>query len=144
MIRIPFISVCKKELDLSFSSEVVDISGKNVHVSGINVTYGNGEVCFQGDGAIVVPRFANAEIGKRLYISLRFKPTEELIGNEMQAVVYNGDCGMDPSVVVAAKKDKILYKLRNKSNSTRTLEITLPMKVKYKTKLNDSHTFRPM
>lgn len=121
--------VCTKELDLSFSPEVVDVSGKNVHVSGINVTYDNGAVCFHGDGAVVVPRFANAEIGKRLDIDLRFKATEELIGNDLQAVVYNGDCGMDPSIVVGLAKDKVVFKLRNKSNRTSSLTAKLPVKL---------------
>ena len=121
--------MCKKELDLSFSPEVVDTSGKNIHVNGINVTYSNGAVCFHGESAVVVPRFANAEIGKTLDIHLRFKSTENLKGNELHAVVYNGDCGMDPSVVVAIAKDKIVFTLRNKSNKTRSTSVNFPIKV---------------
>lgn len=86
-------------------------------------------MCFHGDGAVVVPRFANAEIGKTLDISLRFKSSDKLIGNELQAVVYNGDCGMDPSIVVAIAKDKIVYTLRNKDNRTISLSIDMPVKV---------------
>lgn len=119
---------CKDELDLTFNGTVLDVSGRKVHVADVNVTYSDQTACFHGDGAIVVPRFANADIGKNLDIHLRFRSSGSL-GTDLQAIVYNGDCGMEPSIVIAVNKDKIIFALGNKNNSTTTETIYLPVTV---------------
>ena len=94
--------MCKKELDLDFQSGVKDSSGNSVHVEAFNVTISKGIACFYGDGALVVPRFANVDIGKNIEIQVRYLLHKPYSRHERrQALVYNGDCDFTSTMVVS-------------------------------------------
>ena len=106
--------MCKKELDLDFQAGVKDISGNNVHVEAFNVTIHNGIACFYGDGALVVPRFANVDLGKRIHINIRYflhNPYSKHKGR--QALLYNGDCDLTSTMVVAVDSDGSYFGMSN-------------------------------
>lgn len=85
--------------------------------------------CFHGDGAILIPRFSNAYIGDSLEINLKFKMDTFNSKGGLQSLLYNGDCNMDPSVVVSANRDKIMFTLRNSDGVKQNLTASLAGKV---------------
>lgn len=85
--------------------------------------------CFHGDGAILIPRFSNAYIGDALEMNIKFKLDHAKAKGGLQSLLYNGDCNMDPSVVVSANKDKIVFTLRNTDNVKQNLTASLLGKV---------------
>ncbi|KAH3884213.1 uncharacterized protein LOC127836559 [Dreissena polymorpha] len=115
------VKACRKEFEMTFDDDkLADTSGYNIHLYHENVTMATGQACFHGDGVIVIPRFSNAYLGTELEVSVTFKLASGS-GPGLRAIVYNGDCGMDPSIVIAASEKELMFLLRNESNHTITL-----------------------
>ncbi|KAL4224589.1 hypothetical protein ACF0H5_015289 [Mactra antiquata] len=118
---------CQKDLDLSFTSHIEDNSGKHVHSRGVNLTFKDNSACFNGSSAIVISRFANAIIGTNIDVRLKFKFVDT-VNNSLQAILYNGDCDMESSMLIAANKNKVEFKLRNTQNKVKSIDVHIPIK----------------
>ncbi|WAR01868.1 PIF-like protein, partial [Mya arenaria] len=117
---------CKKEVEMRFIDEKLkDNSGNNVYIYQDNVTISDGQGCFHGNSVIVISRFSNAYIGNELEIVVKFRPGY-FANKGLQAIVYNGDCGFTPSIIVATDGSDIVFKLRNEQNLTQTLAQPVP------------------
>ena len=117
-------------MDIDFTtSGISDKSGNAVHLESENVTLLTNMACFHGDGAILIPRFSNAYIGDELEMNVKFKLDGLKASGGLQSLLYNGDCNMDPSLVVSATKDKIVFTLRNTDNVKQNLAAPLSGKV---------------
>jgi hypothetical protein len=104
-----FLSVCKPELYLPFTDGFGDKSGKNVYVKPENVSVHNGAAYFNGNSRILINRFANTEFVGDLVIKFRYNEFKQ--GDyyqQLQALVTNGDCGDDPSIVIAKMPGYVL------------------------------------
>lgn len=125
-----FFSACRKEVEIDFTNAgLSDISGNAVHLTSENVTLLPNMACFHGDGAILIPRFSNAYIGDALEINLKFKLDAFQGNGGLQSLLYNGDCNMDPSVVVSANSNQLRFTLKNTDNVKQNLTAPLHGKV---------------
>ncbi|XP_052801431.1 sushi, von Willebrand factor type A, EGF and pentraxin domain-containing protein 1-like [Mya arenaria] len=101
--------VCKPEVYLPFTTGFDDRSGKNVPVYPENVTIINGEAYFNGRSRILINRYSNVEFRGDLVIKFRYKEVREGAEfQQLQALVTNGDCGDDPSIVIAKMPQFVL------------------------------------
>lgn len=101
--------VCKPELYLPFTDGFNDRSGKNVFVKPENVSIRDGAAFFNGHSRIMINRFANTEFTGDLVIKFRYNEYKNGdYFNKLQALVTNGDCGSDPSIVVAKMPGYVL------------------------------------
>ncbi|KAH3888655.1 sushi, von Willebrand factor type A, EGF and pentraxin domain-containing protein 1-like [Dreissena polymorpha] len=101
--------VCKPELYMPFTNGLDDRSGRNVYVLPENVSVSDGAAMFNGHSRILVNRFANTEFFGNLVIKFRYN--EFKTGSyyqQLQALVTNGDCGADPSIVIAKMPNFVL------------------------------------
>ncbi|XP_060587822.1 sushi, von Willebrand factor type A, EGF and pentraxin domain-containing protein 1-like [Ruditapes philippinarum] len=92
--------LCKPEIFLPFTNSFQDRSGKNVFVKPENVTIHRGAALFNGNSRIIINRFANTEFYGDLVIKFRYNEFKRgSYFNKLQALVTNGDCGSDPSIL---------------------------------------------
>ncbi|KAK3594032.1 hypothetical protein CHS0354_040790 [Potamilus streckersoni] len=104
---------CQPELDLNFNhGEATDSSRNGVHIQVHNVTFQSGAACFLGNGALVIPRFANADIGKTFIVRLKYRLSDLGETNDIQALMYNGDCGNEPTILIGANRDGNYFRLK--------------------------------
>ena len=123
--HVSLLTACKKELDIAFDSGVRDISGNGVHVEAINVTVNDGKACFNGDGALVIPRFANAEIGENLEIKVRYSLNKQFGKRKRrQALLYNGDCDFTSTMVIAVDSEEAYFGLSNDRGRFKHIAVT--------------------
>lgn len=101
--------MCKPELYLPFTNSFGDNSGKNVYILPENLTIYDGAAHFNGRSRILINRFSNTEFHGDLVIKFRYKEDKQgAYFNQLQALVTNGDCGSDPSIVVAKMPGYVL------------------------------------
>ena len=101
--------MCRPELHLPFTKGFADQSGRNVHVYQENVQIHNGSAFFDGSARIVINRFSNTEFRGDLVIKFRYNEIlEGPTANKLQALVTNGDCGSDPSIIIAKMPGYVL------------------------------------
>ncbi|KAK3591864.1 hypothetical protein CHS0354_005067 [Potamilus streckersoni] len=99
--------VCKPEVYINFNGDTNDKSGKNVHIINENVQIiwegSNGRGKFDGNSSrLIIPRFSNADFGGDLVIKMKYKEYIQSSKDKgLQAMMTNGDCGDDPSIVIA-------------------------------------------
>ncbi|XP_045174634.2 sushi, von Willebrand factor type A, EGF and pentraxin domain-containing protein 1-like [Mercenaria mercenaria] len=95
--------VCRPEIHLNFDNDdTEDHSGRNVYIINEGVRPYKGAAYFDGNSRLLVNRFSNTAFHGNFVIKLRYK--EKLEGptaNALQALVTNGDCGDDPSIIIA-------------------------------------------
>ncbi|XP_052799564.1 sushi, von Willebrand factor type A, EGF and pentraxin domain-containing protein 1-like [Mya arenaria] len=102
--------VCRPELEMDFDDKQIrDKSGKNVYVFNDGVIPWEDAAYFNGSARLLINRFSNTDFHGHLVIKLRYK--EQLTvptANSLQALVTNGDCGDDPSIIVAKMPGYVL------------------------------------
>ena len=115
-----FIADCRPELHLDFDDgTITDRSGNHLPIFSEGVIPYGGAAYFNGNARLLINRFSNMAFGGHLVIKFRYK--EDLRGStagSLQALVTNGDCGEDPSIIVAKMMGYVL--LGSKTSSTRT------------------------
>ncbi|XP_053383788.1 sushi, von Willebrand factor type A, EGF and pentraxin domain-containing protein 1-like [Mercenaria mercenaria] len=111
--------VCKPEIYLPFSNGFQDRSGKNVYIKPENVTIHRGAAYFNGNSRILINRFANTEFAGNLVIKFRYNEFRQgSYFNELQALVTNGDCGSDPSIVIAKMPGHVLLGAKARASTS--------------------------
>lgn len=102
--------VCRPELYLNFDNDAItDLSGNNLYIVNEGVKAFNGSAYFDGSSRLLINRFSNTAFHGYLVIKFRYK--EHLQGpkaNSLQALVTNGDCGDDPSIIIAKMPGYVL------------------------------------
>lgn len=99
--NIYFISACVPEVYLPFTTDFLDYSGNNVYVRVDNASLSSGAACFDGKSALAVPAFANMDYGDTFYLHVRYKQRNP--GNDLQTLVFNGDCEKRHSFMLGTK-----------------------------------------
>lgn len=61
----------------------------------------NGAACFDGSSVIAMPKFANMDFGKTVFMKIRYKQGDLKL--ETEALLYNGDCDEIPTFVIGTK-----------------------------------------
>jgi hypothetical protein len=114
--------LCKPEIFLPFTNSFQDRSGKNVFVKPENVTIHRGAALFNGNSRIMINRFANTEFYGDLVIKFRYNEFKRgSYFNKLQALVTNGDCGSDPSIIIAKMPGYVL--LGAKTDTSRSFAL---------------------
>ncbi|KAL3842731.1 hypothetical protein ACJMK2_020719 [Sinanodonta woodiana] len=109
---------CQPEIDLNFNhGDATDSSRNDVHVQVHNVTFQSGAACFHGNGALVIPRFANADIGETFVVRMKYRLSDFSETNDIQALMYNGDCGQEPTIIIGANRDGNYFRLKTTEGS---------------------------
>lgn len=94
---------------MPFTNGLDDRSGRNVYVLPENVSVSDGAAVFSGHARILVNRFANTEFFGNLVIKFRYNEFKTgAYYQQLQALVTNGDCGADPSIVIAKMPNYVL------------------------------------
>ena len=89
--------------------------------------------CFHGDGALVIPRFSNVDIGANLEIHARYSLKNKYAKHKpKQALVYNGDCDFTSSMAVAVDSEGAYFGLSNKEGTFEQVSVKNPMNYSYK------------
>lgn len=111
---------CRPELHMDFNDgQIIDKSGNHLPIYVENVIPYRGAAYFNGQARLLINRFSNTAFHGHLVIKFRYK--EDLRGasaNALQALITNGDCGEDPSIIVAKMMGYVL--LASKTGTTRT------------------------
>ncbi|KAL4224775.1 Sushi [Mactra antiquata] len=106
---IPTLNVCTPELHLPFTHGVEDVSKNKAPVTNFGVRVIDGAAYFDGNSRLIVNMFSNTDYGEHLVIKFRYQ--EPIQGNyfgDLQALVTNGDCEDDPSVIIAKMPGYVL------------------------------------
>ena len=123
--------VCRPEVHLNFDDDLLeDVSGNHLPVMMENVTPYRGAAYFNGQSKILINRFSNTDFRGNLVIKMRYK--EDLRGasaNSLQALVTNGECGEDPSVIVAKMPGYVL--LGAKTSVTKSFALPVVVSLSY-------------
>ena len=107
---------------MPFHFDTKDYSGQNVYVRNDGVTVRNGAAYFDGNSRLMIPRFTNQRFGGNLVISFRYKEVlNPYTLDQLQALVSNGDCGSDPSIIISKIPEYVI--LAAKTRTLRTLPI---------------------
>ena len=99
--------------------QVIDKSRNHLSIYTENIIPYRGAAYFNGRARMLINRFSNMAFHGHLVIKFRYK--EQLSGltsGALQALVTNGDCGEDPSIIVAKMPGYVL--LGSKTGSART------------------------
>ncbi|KAK3101605.1 hypothetical protein FSP39_004792 [Pinctada imbricata] len=106
----------------------VDISGSPREIGGTRPmtlpqfggsSLRGGVACFNGKSALAIPKYANMDLGTYFYATFKYKhdePTEKT-----QALLYNGDCNVKPSMVLGSKTDGIFFNMKTTTGEVHTL-----------------------
>ncbi|XP_033752838.1 uncharacterized protein LOC117336434 [Pecten maximus] len=113
-----FKGVCKPEVFLPFDTDFKDYSGSNTFIRTENVTLSNGAACFDGTSVISMPKFANMDFGKSVFMRIRYKQMDLKIGTE--ALLYNGDCEEVPTLVVGTKPSGNSFSVKTNTGAFQT------------------------
>ena len=102
--------MCRPEVHLNFDDDLLeDVSGNHLPVIMENVTPYRGAAYFNGQSKILINRFSNTDFHGNLVIKMRYKEDlRDASANSLQALVTNGECGEDPSVIVAKMPGYVL------------------------------------
>ena len=115
-------SVCKPALYLPFHDDHRDRSGQSVYVESHNVSIINGAAYFDGNSRLLIPRFTNQEFGGHLVIKFKYQEVLDAYSyDQIQALVSNGDCGSDPSIIISKIPEYVI--MAAKTRKLRTLAV---------------------
>ena len=98
---------------------IEDKSGNHIPIQAENVMPFRGSAYFNGQSRLLINRFSNVAFHGHLVVKMRYK--EDLRGStagSLQALVTNGDCGGDPSIIVAKMPGYVL--LGAKTSTTKS------------------------
>ncbi|XP_069103180.1 asparagine-rich protein-like [Argopecten irradians] len=91
---------CSAEVILNFDRDVQDSSGKYVWVTNKGVNVKDGKAFFDGKSELLIQRFTNDDFGYTFIVRIRYRETGSTPYTN-SALISNGDCGSDGSIVVA-------------------------------------------
>ncbi|XP_060082659.1 uncharacterized protein LOC132561956 [Ylistrum balloti] len=109
---------CKPEVFLPFDTDFKDYSGSKTFVRTENVTLSNGAACFDGTSVIAMPKFANMDFGKTVFMKIRYKQMDLKVDTE--ALLYNGDCEDIPTLVVGTKPSGNSFSVKTNTGAFQT------------------------
>lgn len=118
--RLKFL-VCQPEVFLPFDTDFNDYSGSKTYIRTENVTLENGAACFNGNSVIAMPKFANMDMGKSLYLRVRYREANPHPGT--QALVYNGDCDERSSMIIGTRSSGNSFSVRTQVDEYQTMWI---------------------
>ena len=76
--------------------------GRQNGIKNENVTVQNGVAKFNGNSRLLLWRFANAYLGKKVFVQIKFR--EKGHSSHTEAILSNGDCDHEPSLYIAAER----------------------------------------
>ena len=85
----------------------------------------SGAACFDGKSALAIPAFSNMDYGGTFYMNVRYKQRDP--APDLQAIVFNGDCGKTPTMVLGTKPSGNYLSLLTNLNEEK--ELWVPSKV---------------
>ncbi|XP_060590417.1 sushi, von Willebrand factor type A, EGF and pentraxin domain-containing protein 1-like [Ruditapes philippinarum] len=102
--------VCRPEVHLNFDDDDTDDdSGRNVYILNDGVRVHRGAAYFDGNSRLLINRFSNTAFHGDLVIKLRYNEDRDgPTAHALQALVTNGDCGDDPSIIIAKMKGYVM------------------------------------
>ena len=96
-----------------------------------NVNVTNGIAKFDGKSLLRVPQLSNVDLGGTVVLRLRIKDTRrkklDKRSTRPQAIVSNGDCGNNASLLVAKEEDAIIFGAQADGGHFTSFEIPTPV-----------------
>ncbi|KAK3103893.1 hypothetical protein FSP39_022714 [Pinctada imbricata] len=127
-----FSQVAKQKVKLNFTEGFEDERDKRpVYVVNNNVTFGQGVAKFDGTSRLRVPQLSNVDYGEAVVLKIKFRETRDT-SNKAQAIISNGDCGNNASILVAKDAEKITFGAETVGGEYTQVEIPKP-KTEWKT-----------
>jgi hypothetical protein len=122
------ITDCHPEIVLDFDSDILDKSGKNIHVGSHFVQLSNGSAVFNGDSDLTIWRFTGSHIGQQLLIKARFKAAKS--PEVRQSVISNCHfaIGISFGIEIDRFEEVVIFSLDTQPRKRR--EIKIPFKVR--------------
>ena len=94
--------MCKPTVYLPFHKDFQDNSGQHTYVKNENASIINGAAYFDGNARLMIPQFTNRDFRGHLVIKFKYSEViDPYTEDQLQSLVSNGDCGTDPSIVIA-------------------------------------------
>lgn len=93
-----------------------------MYVENHNVTIFEGAAYFDGNARLMIPRFTNQQFAGHLVIKFRYREDVDAYSyDQIQALVSNGDCGSDPSIIISKIPEYVI--MAAKTRKLRTLAV---------------------
>lgn len=122
-----FFIACVPEVYLPFNTDFSDYSGNNVYIRVDNASLTSGAACFDGNSAIAIPAFANMDYGDTFYLHVRYKQRDP--GNDLQTLVFNGDCEKRHTFMLGTKSTGNYLSLLSNLNEEKKLWVNSKVKL---------------
>ncbi|XP_052064771.1 protein PIF-like [Mytilus californianus] len=120
---------CKSKVKLDFGKSFEEAKNP-VYVVNQNVDVKNGIAKFDGKSLLRVPQLSNVDLGGTVVLRLRIKDTRrkklDKRSTRPQAIVSNGDCGNNASLLVAKEEDAIIFGAQADGGQYTSFEIPTP------------------
>ena len=88
----------------------------------------NGAAYFDGNARLMIPRFTNQDFKGDLVIRFRYSEVlDSYTEDQLQSLVSNGDCGTDPSIVIAKIPQYVI--MGAKTNKARSMAVATTVSI---------------
>lgn len=125
-----FIVGCTSKVKLDFGQSF-EANKNPVYVVNQNVDVSNGIAKFDGKSLLRVPQLSNVDLGGTVVLRLRIKDTNKnkrSASARPQAIISNGDCGNNASLLVAKENDAIIFGAKADGGQFTSFEIPSPVR----------------
>lgn len=129
---------CTSKVKLDFGQSF-EAAKNPVYVVNQNVDVANGIAKFDGKSLLRVPQLSNVDLGGTVVLRLRIKDTNKNKRSPSarpQAIISNGDCGNNASLLVAKENDAIIFGAKADGGQFTSFEIPSPVRKLYQGKIS--------
>ena len=120
---------CQAKVKLNFTEGFEEEKDKRpVYVTNNNVSFTGGVAKFTGESRLRVPQLSNVDYGEAVVLKIKFRESPTT-AKESQAIVSNGDCGNNASILIAKNEEQIIFAAETEGGEYTQVEIPKPVSI---------------